>query len=515
MNSSILFNKDAYSHLQEAIDLICNAVKTTLGPRGKNVLIINGYGDAHLTKDGITVAKNVTHNDPIINGILNVVREASANTAKNAGDGTTSTLVLTQAIFTEGLKFIRNGYNPTLIKAGMQKALEDILCYVERNSEKITIKDTARLSEIAKISANMDESVSQVALQAINETQGVGVVRIDSSKSSITSIKCDSGLTFKNGYISPHFLTSENTVIEYENPLIFVSSVELSNKTLVDLLKFARDNTRPIIILAPEFNENIFMSMFKNFKSGAIQVCPIKLPGFAGNRAQWIDDITAYIDGEVFSNNNINPIKFVGEAERITISAEETSIVNETIKETCVSQINKLKTRLLDDIEDYERESLTNRIANLQGKVVTIFVGATTELELKEKKDRIEDAVCALQTALKGGISEGGGMTFIRCSNELFTSDDETPESKGYNAVLDALFKPFEQLCINSDLDYTEILPQSQNNELLGFNFKTLEWQNLKENGVIDPTLVLKNAITNAVGIASNLLMTECITHHD
>ena len=513
MKSDVIFNKDAHLQLKEAVDLICNAVKVTLGPRGKNVLTINSYGDAHLTKDGITVAKNVTSSDPIINGILNVVREASANTAKTAGDGTTTSLVLTQSLFNNGLKLIQEDANPTLLKEGMNKALQEVLKFIEDCSEKITIKDVEKLRNIATISAAMDISVGETALQAILEAKGNGVIKIDESKTSNTTIKTDRGLTFANGYLTSHFLNTEKPIIEYSNPYIFVSNIELTNATLVTIMKHAKNNSRPLIVLAPEFNENITISMFKNFKSGAVQICPIKLPGFAGNRTQWIEDITAYIEGEVYTSNNIDPIKYLGGAESIIISQDETSIINTDVKLSCSSQLCKLEARLS---EDWQKEDIKNRLARLRGRVVTIFVGATTELELKEKKDRVEDAVCALQTALKGGISEGGGMTFLRASAELYDSSPEDSDViSGYNLVIDSLMQPFEQLAINSDRDYAVLCNDWREDETLGYNFKTLQWENLKESGIIDPTLVLKNAITNAVGIVSNLLMTECITYHE
>jgi chaperonin GroEL len=256
--------------------------------------------------------------------------------------------------------------------------------------------------------------------------------------------------------------------------------------------------------------------MFKDFKSGALQVCPIKLPGFAGNRTQWIDDITAYIEGDVYTSNNIDPIKYLGDAEKIIITQDETSVINTSVKLSCNSKMCELESRLSDDIEDWQRNDINNRLARLKGRVVTIFVGATTELELKEKKDRVEDAVCALQTALKGGISEGGGMTFLRASYELYDSSPEDSDViSGYNLVIDSLMQPFAQLAINSDRDYVALCDDWRGDETLGYNFKTLQWENLKESGVIDPTLVLKNAIINAVGIASNLLMTECITYNE
>lgn len=512
-----LFNNDAFSTLEEAVNLICNAVKVTLGPRGKNVLTINNYGDAHLTKDGITVAKSVKSKDPIINGILNVVREASSNTAKTAGDGTTTSLVLTQELFNKGLQLIKNGSNPTLLKQGMNYALKDVVDYIENHSEKITIADKDKLFSIAKISSNMDEEVSNIATAAIIETEGTGICRIDTSRTNDTIIKCNNGLTLDKGYISPSFLYGEDAIIKYDNPFIFVSSIELSNKTIVDLMKHSRDNNRPIIVIAPDFNENIFMSMFRNFKAGTVQLCPIKTPGFANNRNQWLEDIVAYIGGEIYTNNNISPIKFIGKSDNIIISSEETIISNSVSTSSCIEHISKLQNRLLHNTDDVEKESLSNRIARLQGKIVTIYVGATTELELNEKKDRIEDAVCALQTALKGGISEGGGMTFMRCSIDNYNECSNTnSQIDGYNLVMNAILIPFEQLCINCDLDYKEIYSQwDYERDDVGYNFKTLCWENLKESGVIDPTLVLKNAITNAVGIVSNLLMTECITYYE
>ena len=518
MENKILFNKDAYAELKEAVNLLCNAVKVTLGPRGKNVLTINNYGDAHLTKDGITVAKNVISSDPIINGIINVVREASANTAKSAGDGTTTSLVLTQALFNEGLKLIEEGCNPTLLKEGMNEALNDTLEYIETLNETISITDVDRLRSIATISAAMDTQIADTALQAILESKGTGVIRIDESKTSNTTIKIDSGLSFDNGYFSSYFLTSEKPIIEYENPYIFVSNIELTNNTLVTLMKHAKNNNRPLIVLAPEFNENIIISMFKNFKSGAVQVCPIKLPGFAANRNQWIEDIVSYIDGELYNSNNIDPIKYLGDSNKIVITQNETSIINNTPKRSCLSQICKLQANLSDELEDWQRDTINERVSRLHGNIVTIFVGATTELELKEKKDRMDDAVRALQTALKGGISEGGGMTFIRCSMEHYNEcSDTNSQITGYNIVMNALLAPFEQLCINSDLNYAGLFTEWNDgiDKSCGYNFKSNQWENLKESGVIDPTLVLKNAITNAVGIVSNLLMTECITYHE
>ena len=515
--SKTIFNKEAHKQLQDAVNLISDAVKVTLGPRGKNVLTINSYGEAHLTKDGITVAKSVKSDDPTINGILNVIREASANTAKSVGDGSTSTLVLTQTIFNEGLKLIQSGANPTLVKTGMMLALKDILKYIQKHSEKIDI-NSDRLEQVAYISANNDYEIGNIAVEAIRLANVDGIVKIEDSKSTETTIKCDNGLTFNRGYVSPHFLATNTTTIEYENPLIFVSSIEISNKTLIDLMKHAKDVNKPLVVIAPEFNENIFMSMFKNYNAGVVQICPIKLPGFAGNRNEWIEDITTYIDGECYLSNNVNPIKFIGNAERIIISADETNIINTTLTESCNTHINKLQNRLNDDIDDVEKDRLNKRLATILGRVVTIFVGAITELELKEKKDRIEDAVCALQTALKGGISEGGGMTFLRAFIKVDgINNDSDDVTEGYFVVVNALRSPFRQLALNSDVNVAKLYDQfaELNSKTLGYNFKTLKWENLKKEGIIDPTQVLIQAITNAVSIASNLLTTECIVYYE
>ena len=513
--NKVLFNKEAFDILKEGVDILCNAVKVTLGPNGKNVLIFNNYGDAHLTKDGITVANNVKSDDPIINGIINVVREASANNAKSVGDGTTTTLVLTQAIFNEGLKLLEEGANPTLLKEGMNKALEVINDYIEALSEKIDINDNERLKQIAYISANNMFDVADPAVNAVSIAGESGVIKIEDSRTSDTTVKSTNGLTFDKGYLSPYFANGNTTII-YENPAIFVSNVEINNSNLVTLMKEAKYYDRPLIVIAPDFNENIFTTMYKNHVAGAVQICPIKCPGFAGNREQWLEDICIYSGASLYKNNTITPTNSIGIIDKIIISKNETSLIRNTNKKDVIKHLELLNKQLEEATEQYEIDNLKERISRLTGNVVTIYVGATTELELKEKKDRVEDAVCALQTALKGGISEGGGMTFARTSNELYDSNTEvTDKIKGYNLVMDCLLSPFVQLCENSDLNNTEMLNDWNWDKELGYNFKTLQFENLKESGVIDPTLVLKNAITNAIGIASNLLTTNCITYKE
>lgn len=512
--NKVLFDKETFNTLKEGVDTLCNAVKVTLGPKGKNVLIINNYGDAHLTKDGITVANNVKSDDPIKNGIINVVREASANNAKTVGDGTTSTLVLTQAVFNEGLKLIEEGANPTALKEGMDSALNKILDYLETLSEKIDIKDTKRLEQIAYISANNKEDVAEVAVKAVSNAGISGIVKIEDSKTSETTIKTANGLTFDKGYLSPYF-TNGNTTVAYENPIVFVSNIELSNNTLVALMREAKNNNIPLIIIAPDFNEAIFTTMYKNHTAGAVQVCPIKCPGFAGNREQWLEDICIYTGATLYKNNSISPINNIGIIDKIIVSKNETSLIHNEIKKPVFEHLRWLDKQFDEATEQYEIDVIRERRSRLAGNIVTIYVGATTELELKEKKDRVEDAVCALQTALKGGISEGGGLTFAKASLDLYTvsfkGDDFT---SGYNLVIDAILKPFEQLCINSDCDFVSLFQKVEENRI-GYNFKTNQWENFKETGVIDPTLVLKNAITNAVGIASNLLTTACITYKE
>ena len=512
--SKVLFNKEAFNILKQGVDTLCNAVKVTLGPKGRNVLILNNYGDAHLTKDGITVANNVKSDDPIINGVINIVREASANNAKTVGDGTTSTLVLTQAIFEEGLKLLEEKTNSTILKEGMDAALCDVVNIIEASSEKITIDNIDRLKQIAYISANNKEDVANIALEAVSIAKENGIIKIEDSKTIDTTIKSTNGLTFDKGYLSPYFANG-NTTITYENPIIFVSNIELTNNTLVTLMKEAKAANKPLIIIAPDFNENIFTTMYKNHIAGAVQVCPIKTPGFAGNREQWLEDIVIYTDATLYKNNNISPINNIGSADKIIIGKNETSIIHTEMRKGVFEHLRMLDKQLDEATEQYEIDNIRERRSRVAGNIVTINVGATTELELKEKKDRIEDAVCALQTALKGGISEGGGITFAKISlnlNNIVSNEDDFVA--GYNLVKNSLLKPFEQLCINSDNNYS-LLSACIGLDERGFNFKTQQWENFKETGVIDPTLVLKNAITNAVGIASNLLTTNCITYKE
>lgn len=502
--NKILF--EVNDKLKEAVDLLCNAVKVTLGPKGKNVLTIDSYGNAHLTKDGITVAKNVKSDDPIINGVINVVREASSNTAKSAGDGTTTSLVLTQTLFHEGLETLKE-FNPTIIKEGMNLALQDVLDYIEENSEKINV-DSEKLTQVAYISANNDKEVGDIAVEAVRSAKQNGIINIEDSPTYETFIKVTNGFSFNRGYVSPHF-SKDGSKITYEEPLIFISEVELSKETTIAVLTHANKENKPLIIIAPDFNETIFTLLYRNFITGAVQVCPIKSPGFAGNRKDILEDLSDYCNCFVYKNNGVDPKGFCGNCDKIIIDQSNTSIINNTPTDKCVDKINKLDFMILEDENSPMVETFKKRIANLNGSIVTLFVGATTELELKEKKDRIEDAVCAVQTALKDGISEGGGMTFFRANKAL--------QSKcccqGYDVVLKSLLAPFIQLCNNSDFKPENIVELLRLEENEGFNFKTDTIENLKECGIIDPTLVLKNAITNSVGIVSNLLTTNCITY--
>ena len=496
---SKIINDTIYDTLQKAVNKICNAVKVTLGPKGKNVLIINEYGDAHLTKDGITVAKNVKSDDPVINGIINVVREASSNTAKTAGDGTTTSLVLTQALFNKGIDTINSGINPTILKYGMDDALSIILKFIEEQSEKIDINDD-KLFQVAHISANNDTTVGDIAVHAVRAAGTNGIINIEDSPTHDTYVKVINGFSFDKGYLSPYFSNTGNK-ITYENPLIFLSEIEISKEVAMSLLTHANKCNKPLIIIAPEFNEAITTLLFKNFKVGAVQVCPIKAPGFANNRKNTLEDLSDYINGYVHTNNSIDPIKSLGSSESIIINSDSTSIINNPTERATLKLV-ELDNLIQDDVYGVMTDSYNTRKAMLGGCVVTIYVGATTELELKEKKYRIEDAVCAVQTALKDGISEGGGMTFIRAYNKL----KSLKVSPGHAVVIESLLAPFKQLCKNSDL--TLEIPNKK-----GYNFKTEEFEDLKKAGVIDPTLVLKNAITNSVGIVSNLLTTACITY--
>lgn len=491
---------DTLDKIKESVDLICNPVASTLGPAGKNVLTVNEFGEAHLTKDGITVAKNIKNDDPVINGIINTIREASSNTAKTSGDGTTTSLVFTKALFDNGVKAIEQGCNPTVLKHGMNKALEDVLNYIDSNSEKINIEDE-KLAQVAYISANNDTEVGDIAVEAVRKSGINGTINIEDSPTYDTYIKVINGFTFDRGYISSHF--SNNSKIEFENPLIFISEVELNKETTLELLTYSNKVSRPLVIIAPDFNEAIFMLLYKNYKANIVNVCPIKAPGFAGNRRYILEDLTDYTNATLYTKNINNAVNYLGQADKAIIHQDSTNIINyNAISERSLNKVHHLRSLIEDDPNSPLVESYKKRITALNGYIANIYVGATTELELKEKKDRIEDAVCAVQTALKDGISEGGGFTFIQAYNHL----QKNICCAGYKVVVDSLLAPFKQLCLNSDLELE--IPKDK-----GYNFKTDVWENLKEAGVIDPTLVLKNAITNSVGIISNLLTTSYITY--
>lgn len=413
---------------------------------------------------------------------------------------TTTSLVLTQSLFNLGLKALDAGHNPTMIKYGMDDALNKVIKFIEDNSEKIDINDD-KLFQVAHISANNDTVVGDIAVKAIKSVGIDGIINIEDSPTHDTYVKVTNGFSFDRGYLSPYFSNTGNK-ITYENPLIFLSEIEISKEVAMSLLTYANKSNKPLIIIAPEFNEAITTLLFKNFKIGAVQVCPIKSPGFANTRKNTLDDLSDYINGYVHTNNSVDPIKSLGTAETIIINNDNTSIINENPTERVIHKLQELDNLIEDDEYCLMTETYRARKVKLAGSVATIYVGATTELELKEKKDRIEDAVCAVQTALRDGISEGGGMTFVRAYHSL----QKDKISAGHAIVIDSLLAPFKQLCKNNDLILD--IPIK-----LGYDFKNDVEADLKKEGVIDPTLVLKNAITNSVGIVSNLLTTACITY--
>lgn len=504
MTENIIYN-NTQDFLLEGVNILANTVKTTLGPRGNNVLIFNKYNKGYLTKDGVTVAKNIKHPDPTINNIIETVRESSINTAKTVGDGTTTTLVLLQDIFQEGINCLKEKQDANLLKEGMQLALKDIIELIDNQSESIT-NNKERLKQIASISANNDSSIGDIVFDAISRSKNNGEINICNSNNYNTYITEYNGFTIDSGYFSPHFLPTGYNSVEYNNALIYISDVELSKDTVFTILKKAKNKNAPIIIIAPDFNELIGNILIQNHLNSVVNICPIKAPGFASNRKFILDDLCTYVNTTINSTD-------LGDCDKIVIHRGKTSIIVNKQALECTNRIKELETLITDSsLEEVDKDNINKRLTALTGNVININVGATTELELNEKKDRIEDAVCAVKAALEEGISEGGGKTFIKVYNKLnrdISALDSNTVS-GYNIVKQSLIAPFFQLCANAGIDFRSHL-NIVKHSTTGIDFKTLKPAELKNVGIIDATKVLKTAISNAVDIASNLLTTKVV----
>lgn len=518
MAKQIKFDTNARESLLSGINQLANAVKSTLGPAGKNVMIDNGNGSPTITKDGVTVAKSIDLEDPYENLGAQMCKQVASKTNDIAGDGTTTATVLAQAIAREGLKNVAAGANPMELKKGIDEAVKDITNNLDKLSQKVEGKKS--IAQIATISANNDEEIGQLIADAMEKVGENGVITIDDSKTADTTLEVVEGMQFDRGYCSPYFVTnSDNMSCVLENPLILLYDKKIS--TMADVLphlEYAANNSKPLLIIAEDVDGEALTAMVLNKMRGSLKVCAVKAPGYGDSRNENLNDLATLVGGILVSEetgvklNEADPQAIMGSAKSVTITAHSTTIVDGSgNKDSIKNLIASLKARITPETTSYEKSKLENRIAKLSGGVAVIHVGAPTEVEMKEKKDRVDDALHATKAAVEEGIVVGGGVALIRASKGL-TCKSTNDEKTGYAIVLKAIEDPLRQIVTNAGLEASIVVNKVKEMEgNFGFNAKIGEYQNLMDNGVIDPVLVEKTALRNAASIAGLILTTECV----
>ncbi len=526
MAKDIIFSIKAREALKKGVDELSNAVKVTLGPKGRNVIIDKSYGSPIVTKDGVTVAKEVELRDPVENMGAQMVKEVASKTSDLAGDGTTTATVLAQAIFTTGLKNVTAGANPMDLKRGIDKAVAEVLKSLKSQTKQVG-DSMDKIEQVASISANNDSFIGKMIAEAMGKVKKEGVITIEEAKGIETTVKVVEGMQFDRGYISPYFVTDTDKMeVVYETPYILIYDKKVSvMKDLLPVLEKVVQTGRPLIIVSEDVEGEALATLVVNKIRGTLKVAAVKAPGFGDRRKEMLEDIAVLTGGTVISEEKgfkleDATLQYLGQAEKITIDKENTTIINGSGKKTDITaRINQIKTQIGTTTSDYDKEKLQERLAKLAGGVAVIYVGAASEVEMKEKKDRFEDALHATRAAIEEGIIPGGGVAYLRAQKEIENmkgaNEDETT---GIGIVRRALEEPLRQIVENAGLEGSVVVQRvKEGKDDFGFNARTDEYENLFQAGVIDPTKVARVALENAASIASMLLTTECVlaTHKE
>jgi chaperonin GroEL len=520
MAKDILFDLEAREKLKAGVDALANAVKVTLGPKGRNVVIGKKFGAPHITKDGVTVAKEIELKDPMENLGAQMVKEVASKTADIAGDGTTTATVLAQAIITAGLKNVAAGANPMDLKRGIDKAVAEVVKNLKKLSKEVG-KDASKIEQIATISANNDETIGKLISQAMKVVGNDGVITVEEAKGTETEVKTVEGMQFDRGYLSPYFVTNtEKMVTEMENPLILITEKKISSmKELLPILEPVVQAGKSLLIIAEDVDGEALGTLVVNRLRGSLKVAAVKAPGFGDRRKAMLEDIAILTGGQVISEERGMTLENVtmdmlGQAQKIDIDKDNTTIVNgKGKKDDIKARVNQIRAQIETTTSDYDREKLQERLAKLAGGVAVLYVGAPTEVEMKEKKDRVDDALAATRAAVEEGIVPGGGVALIRAIETLDklkgANDDETT---GIAIVKRAAEEPLRQIIANSGAEGAIIVQKvREGKDDFGYNARTDKFEKLYAAGVIDPTKVTRIAVENAASIASMLLTTECV----
>ncbi len=520
MAKMIYFDIEARNKMKKGVDTLANAVKVTLGPKGRNVVIEKKFGAPQVTKDGVTVAKEIELEDPIENMGAQMVKEVASKTADIAGDGTTTATVLAQAIISEGLKNVAAGANPMDLKRGIDKAVSAVVAHLQ--SQSLSVGNSGKqIEQVASISANNDPTIGKLIAEAMSKVGKEGVITVEEAKGTDTTVEVVEGMQFDRGYISPYFVTnSEKMQAELENPYILIYDKKISAmKDILHILEKVAQSGRPLVIIAEDLDGEALATLVVNKLRGTIKVAAVKAPGFGDRRKEMLQDIAILTAGTVISEEMGHKLEgaditSLGQASSITIDKDNTTIVGGKGKKSdIVSRVNQIKAQVEVTTSDYDKEKLQERLAKLSGGVAVLYVGAATEVEMKEKKDRVDDALHATRAAVEEGIVPGGGVAYIRAIQSLEKlkgiNEDETT---GMQIVKRAIEEPLRQIVVNSGIEGSIVVQKIKEGEAdFGFNARTEVYEKMFKAGVIDPTKVTRIALENAASIAGMLLTTECV----
>ena len=520
MAKNILFDIEGREKLKSGVDALANAVKVTLGPKGRNVVIGKKFGAPQITKDGVTVAKEIELKDPMENMGAQMVKEVASKTADIAGDGTTTATVLAQAIITAGLKNVAAGANPMDLKRGIDKAVAEVVKNLRSLSKEVG-KDASKIEQIATISANNDETIGKLISQAMKVVGNDGVITVEEAKGTETEVKTVEGMQFDRGYLSPYFVTNtEKMITEMENPLILITEKKVSSmKELLPILEPVVQAGKSLLIIAEDVDGEALGTLVVNRLRGSLKVAAVKAPGFGDRRKAMLEDIAILTGGQVISEergmtlDNVT-MDMLGQAQKVDIDKDNTTIINgKGKKDDIKARVNQIRTQIEATTSDYDREKLQERLAKLAGGVAVLYVGAPTEVEMKEKKDRVDDALAATRAAVEEGIVPGGGVALIRSIetlDKLKAANED--EATGIAIVKRAAEEPLRQIIANAGGEGAIIVQKvREGKDDFGYNARTDKFEKLYAAGVIDPTKVTRIAVENAASIASMLLTTECV----
>ena len=520
MAKEITFDQEARDSLKKGVDQLANAVKVTLGPKGRNVIIDKKFGAPTMTKDGVTVAREIELKDPIENMGAQMVKEVASKTANDAGDGTTTATILAQAMITQGLKNVAAGANPMDLKRGMDKAVAAVVKGIKKLSKEVG-DDNEKIKQIATISANNDETIGGLIAKAMEKVKNEGVITVEEAKGTETTVEVVEGMQFDRGYLSPYFVTDgEKMQANLENPYILLYDKKISSmKDLLPVLELTSQAGRPLLIISEDVEGEALATLVVNKLRGALKVAAVKAPGFGDRRKEMLEDLAILTGGTLISEERGYKLEnadlsYLGTAEKVSIDKDNTTVVNGAgNKEDIDSRVGQIKSQIEVSTSDYDKEKLQERLAKLSGGVAVLYVGAASEVEMKEKKDRVDDALHATRAAVEEGIVPGGGVVYIRIMSDLEKlKGDNEDEETGIAIVIRALEEPIRQIVANAGGEGSIVVQNIKNGKGdYGFNARTEVFEDLYKAGVIDPAKVARIALENAASIAGMLLTTECV----